>query len=50
MRALVEAALQDPAAAATVAAAGRQRVLAAHTYMHRLRRLLAIVRESGRGP
>jgi spore maturation protein CgeB len=50
MRALVEAALQDPAAAETVAGAGRQRVLQEHTYMHRLRRLLDIVRASGRGP
>ncbi len=50
MRGLVEAALQDPAAAESVAGAGRQRVLQEHTYMHRLRRLLDIVRASGRGP
>jgi len=48
MRALVEATLQDPAAAETVAHAGRERVLREHTYMHRLKRLLDVVREAGR--
>jgi spore maturation protein CgeB len=48
MRALVEAALQDPAAAEAVARAGRERLLSEHTYMHRLKRLLAVVREAGR--
>lgn len=44
MRGLVEAALQDPAAAETVARAGRARLLADHTYMHRLKELLDVVR------
>jgi spore maturation protein CgeB len=48
MRGLVEAALQDPAAAETVARAGRERVLREHTYMHRLKQLLDLVRASGR--
>lgn len=48
MRALVEAALQDPAAAESVAKAGRERLLREHTYMHRLKRLLEVVREAGR--
>ena len=48
MRALVEAALQDPVAAEAVAKAGRDRLLAEHTYMHRLKRLLEVVREAGR--
>jgi len=50
MRALVQAALQDPAAAEKVAQAGRQRLLQEHTYMHRLKRLLEVVRASGRRP
>lgn len=48
MRALVEAALQDPSAADTVARAGRERLLREHTYMHRLKRLLDTVRKAGR--
>jgi spore maturation protein CgeB len=48
MRALVEAALQDPVAAEAVAKAGRDRLLREHTYMHRLKRLLEVVREAGR--
>ncbi len=48
MRALVEAALQDPTAAEAVAKAGRERLLGEHTYMHRLKRLLEVVREAGR--
>jgi spore maturation protein CgeB len=48
MRALVEATLQDLAAAEAVARAGRERLLREHTYMHRLRRLLDVVREAAR--
>jgi spore maturation protein CgeB len=48
MRSLVEAALQDPVAAEAVAKAGRDRLLGEHTYMHRLKRLLEVVREAGR--
>ena len=48
MRSLVEATLQDPAAAEAVARAGRERLLHEHTYMHRLRRLLDVVREAAR--
>jgi spore maturation protein CgeB len=44
MRALVEAALQDAAAGEAIALAGRQRLLREHTYMHRMHRLLEIVR------
>ncbi|HEX5004668.1 MAG TPA: glycosyltransferase [Gemmatimonadales bacterium] len=46
MRALVEAALQDPSAAEAVASAGRARVLREHTYMHRMHALLEVVRRS----
>jgi len=48
MRALVEAALQDPKAADAVAQAGRQRTLREHTYMHRLKVLLETVRKAAR--
>ena len=44
MRALVEAALQDAAAGEAIALAGRQRLLREHTYMHRMHRLLEVVR------
>lgn len=44
MRALVEATLQDPSAAEAIALAGRQRLLREHTYMHRMHRLLEVVR------
>jgi len=44
MRALVEAALQDSAAGEAIALAGRQRLLREHTYMHRMHRLLEVVR------
>jgi spore maturation protein CgeB len=47
MRALVEAALQDPAAAEKLAVAGRARLLREHTYMHRIRALLDAVRAAG---
>lgn len=49
MRALVQAVLHDPPAAEAVARAARERLLAEHTYMHRLRDLLAAAREAGRG-
>jgi len=48
MRALVEETLQDSAAAESIARAGRERLLREHTYMHRLRRLLDVVREAAR--
>jgi len=44
MRALVEAAIQDPGAADVVARAARERTLREHTYMHRLKRFLEVVR------
>ena len=40
LKALVQGALHDPAAADHAAAAGRRRVLAEHTYMHRMAELL----------
>jgi spore maturation protein CgeB len=48
MRSLVEAALQDSSAVDAIAAAGRQRILREHTYMHRLKQLLGTVREARR--
>lgn len=49
LRAMVEAALQDPAAAGVAAQAARERMLREHTYMHRLRDLLGVVRQAARG-
>lgn len=49
MRSMVEAALHDPAAAGAMAQSARDRVLREHTYMHRLRDLLAVVRAAARG-
>jgi spore maturation protein CgeB len=40
LRRIVEDALQDLTAVERIASAGRERVLAEHTYMHRLRELL----------
>ena len=40
LRQTVEDALQDLAAAERIATAGRQRLLAEHTYMHRMQALL----------
>lgn len=48
LRSLVEAVLQDSSAGEAIAAAGRQRVLREHTYMHRLKQLLNAVRQAGK--
>ena len=45
----VEDALQDLPAAERIAAAGRQRLLTKHTYMHRMARILEVARRTG-GP
>lgn len=44
LRELVERALRDPVWSERAAAAGRARALKEHTYMHRLERLLGVVR------
>lgn len=44
LRELVERALRDPVWAERAAAAARKRAIKEHTYMHRMERLLGIVR------